>query len=124
MRAVAEGYVVILQFAVGHSPGVNQEVLHVAGVMAFGIVESVLLVFGIEMRPGRFEVGSLALWVLMEVNGVLARREITKVKLESDPSAVFRQDDSAYRPTIGVFEVDLGLGCAGKGENNQSNSRR
>ena len=50
--------------------------------MAFGILQAVLLVVGIEMRAGGFEVGAIALGILMEVDGVFARRKTVEVKLE------------------------------------------
>ena len=52
--------------------------------MAFGILQAVLLGFGIEMRAGRFEVGGIALGVLMKVDGVLAGRKIMKAELYAD----------------------------------------
>ena len=84
VRAFAEGYVFILQFCVSFALRVYGEVLHVAGVMAFGILQAVLLAVRIEMRAGRFEVGGIALGSLMEMDGVLARSKAMKVKLESD----------------------------------------
>jgi len=84
MRAVAESYVFVLQGRVGFAFHVDGEVQHVAGVVAFGIIESVLLAIGIEMRAGGFEVGRIALRVLVEVDGVLAGRQVVKMKLEGN----------------------------------------
>ena len=81
---VAESYVFVLQFAIGFAFGVDGEVRHVAGVVAFGILQAVLFAVGIEMRAGGFEVGGIALGILMEVDGVLAGRKTVKMKLEAD----------------------------------------
>jgi hypothetical protein len=53
--------------------------------MAFGILEAVLLALGIEVRAGGFEVGRIALRILMKVDGVLAGRQVVKMKLEATP---------------------------------------
>ena len=63
--------------------GVDGEVQHVAGVMAFGILESVLLAVGVEVRARGFEVGGIALGVLVEVDAVFAGREIVELELEA-----------------------------------------
>ncbi len=84
MRAVAEGYVFVLDGRIGFAFHVNDEVLHVTGVVAFRIVESVLLAIRIEMRAGGFEVWRIALGTLMEVDGVLAGRQIVEMKLEGN----------------------------------------
>ena len=52
------------------------EILHVAGVMAFWIVQTVLLAIRIEVASGGLEVGTVALRVLMNMDGVLSRRQI------------------------------------------------
>ena len=82
--AVAQSYVVVLEFCIGLTIRVDDEVLHVASVVAFGILQAVLLAIGIEMRAGRLEVGGIALGVLVEVDGVLAGREIVQVKLKGN----------------------------------------
>ena len=114
MGAVAEAYVVILQFGVGDTSIVNVEILHVAGVVAFGILQAVLLTFRIEMRAGGLEIGGVALGILMKVDSMLAGRKIVKVQLERDALSVLRHDDGACGLTVGVFDCDFGLGCAGK----------
>lgn len=81
---VAESDVFVLQAQVGFATRIDGEVLHVAGMVAFGIIQSVLLGFGIEMRTGGFEIGGIALGVLMKVDGMLAEGKIVKVKLEAD----------------------------------------
>jgi hypothetical protein len=121
--AFAEGDVIILQHCLSVSFSVDGEVLHVTGVVAFGIIESVLLAFWIEMRSGRFEVGSVALGVLVEVDGVLAGRQIVKHQLEADARGVRHNDDRSDVFALSVLKVDFGFGCAGKSAKHQSDER-
>jgi len=115
MRAVAEGYVVVLELRAGVAFLIDGEVLHVAGVVAIGIVESVLPGFGVEVRAGGFEVRGIALGVLMKVDGVLAWRKIVQVKLQGDAASLLPERDGADVFALGVFEVDFGFGGAGEG---------
>lgn len=80
----AESYVFVLKSGAGLALSVDGEVVHVAGVMAIGIVESMLFIFRIEMRAGRFEIRRIAFGVLMKVDGVLAGGKTVKGKLEAD----------------------------------------
>ena len=121
--AIAESYVFVLEFRVGFAFGIDGEVLHVAGVMAFGILQAVLLGVGIEMRAGGFEVGGIALGVLMKVDAMFAGREIVKAELEADPRSLLPQNDRADIFALGVLDVDLGFGCAGKSEIKKSGNR-
>src|ERR1700756_3675598 len=81
-RAVLERDIGILQLSLRLAVGSYCEVLHVAGVMSFGIVETMLLALGVEMPPGRLEVGPFAFRSLVEVDGVFSRREIVQLQLE------------------------------------------
>src|ERR1700678_4030311 len=76
--AVGESYIFILKGGVGFAAGVHGQVEHVAGVMAFGILEAVFLALRIEMRAGGFEVGAVTFCVLMDMDPVVAGREIVK----------------------------------------------
>jgi hypothetical protein len=96
VRAFAESYVLVLHGCIGIAFCIDGKVPHIAGVVAFGIIESVLLAFRIEMRASGFKVRAIALWVLMKVDGVLARRKIVKVKLEADARTMGHNDDRAY----------------------------
>ena len=80
----AEGYVFVLDLRIGFALGVDGEVFHVAGVMAFGIVESMLLAFRIEMRTGGFEIRRVAFGILMEMYSVFAGGKTVKMQLEGD----------------------------------------
>ena len=123
VRALAEGYVFVLQGDVSLAFHVNDEVLHITGVMAFGVLQAVLLGVGIEMRAGGFEVGGVALGVLMKVDAMFAGREIVKAELEADPRSLLPQNDRADIFALGVLDVDLGFGCAGKSEIKKSGNR-
>src|SRR5258708_34738770 len=59
MGAFAERHFFILELRIGLALGIDGKILHVPGVMAFGIVESVLLCLGIEIPAGGLK--SLAL---------------------------------------------------------------
>jgi hypothetical protein len=111
VRAFAESYVLVLHGCIG------------IAFCIVGIIESVLLAFRIEMRASGFKVRAIALWVLMKVDGVLARRKIVKVKLEADARTMGHNDDRAYIFALSVLEVNFSFGCAGKSENNQSDGR-
>src|ERR1700676_2854674 len=84
VRVGAESDVLVLDLRIGFALGVDGEVFHVAGVMAFGIVESVLFGFGIEVRTGGFEIRRIAFGILMKVNSVLARGKAVKMQLEGN----------------------------------------
>jgi hypothetical protein len=112
--AVGEGDVGILERNIGFTGCADGEVLHVSGVMAFGIVEAVFLAVGIEMRAGGFEIRSIAIGILVKVDGVLAWREIVDMNLEVDAWPLLRHDDRAYVLALGVFELDFGFRGGGK----------
>jgi hypothetical protein len=111
---VAESNVVIFHFPVGFAFRVDGKVLHVSGVVAFRIFESVLLALRIEMSAGGLEVGTVALGSLMKVDGVLAGRQIVKMKLQGDALSLLPYEDVSDSFALGVFEFDLGFGGAGK----------
>ncbi len=122
VRAVAESYVAVFQARVGFAFHIDDEVVHVAGVVAFGILQAVLLALGIEMRPRGLEVGSVALGVLMKMDGVLAGRKIVKVKLEAYARPVLRQEYGAHGFALSVLEFDFGFGGTGESENQQGDT--
>jgi len=110
----AESYVGVLKFRIGLAFSVDGKVLHVAGVVAFGIVESMLFAFGIEMAAGRLEVGRIALGSLMKVNGVLAGRKIVKFKLEAGARSLLPEEHAAHTLALGVLKFDFSFRGAGK----------
>ena len=124
VRVGTEVYILVLELRVGVAFGIDREILDVAGVMALGIVESVLLAFGIEMRTGGFEVGAVALRILMEVDRMFTGRKAVKVKLKGDTGSLGRENDRSYGFALRVFEFYNGFGGAGqRGENQHSGQR-
>ena len=102
-------------FSLAFAVGADGEVLHVAGVVAVGTIEPVLLAVGIEMSTGRFEVGALALGDLMEMDGMFSGREIVEFELERDARPLIPDDDFADGFALSIFEFNFGLGRAGVG---------
>lgn len=120
VRTFAKSYVFVFKAGVRLSFHIDSEVQHVAGVVAFGILQAVFLVLGIEMWPRRLEVRRIALGILMEVNRMLAGRQIMKIQFEANTRSLLPKDDSADIFALGVFDFHLRFGRAGKSETNQS----
>ena len=74
--------VVVSEFHGSFAVSADAEVHHVASVVAFGILQAVLLAVWIKVWTGGLEVGTIAFGVLMEVNAVFARRQIMKLYIE------------------------------------------
>jgi len=107
VSVIAEVHVLVGEADLCFSIGANSEVGHVAGVVAIGTVEAVLLPVRIKMRASGFEVWRIALRVLMEVDGVLAWRKIFEVEFQAyAASLVLVEDDVAHTFALGVGEVD------------------
>ena len=75
-RAIAQIHSGIGDRNLRRTVSAHLKVIHVAGVRPHRIFGSVLLSVGIEVRAGRCEVWSFALGHLMNVNRVLAGRQI------------------------------------------------
>src|SRR5947209_20504081 len=75
------------------------------------------------MSAGGLEVGAIALWSLMEVDGVLAGRQIVKMKLEGDTFPLLPQDNVADGLALGIFEFDFGFGGARESGNQQNSGQ-
>ena len=56
----------------------------IPGVVAFRILQSMLLVFGVEMASRGLEVWGVALRVLMKMDGVYAGRKVLDVDFHLD----------------------------------------
>jgi hypothetical protein len=114
VRPLGEGHVFVLDAGVRFSFRIDGKVQHIAGVMAFRIVESMLFAVGIEVRASRLEIGSIAFWVLMKVDSVLAERKIVQLQLEGDTGSFWRKGNGADVFPLGILELDFGFGGAGK----------
>jgi len=83
VRVGAEVYIFIREPDFGFSVGANREVRHVAGMVAIGIVKTVLFSVWIKVRAGGFEIGRIAFRILMEMDRVLSRRKIFEIKFQA-----------------------------------------
>jgi len=108
------GNIFVHELEMGLAFGVCGEVLHVAGVMAFGILQAVLLACRIEMRAGGFKVRRFTLGILVNMDRVLARRQVVESQVEADASLAARYNAGADDLAFRIFEFDLGFGGAGK----------
>ena len=79
MAVVAQRDILVDHAKLGLAVRVHSKVLVIARVMTIGIVEAMLLVVRIEMSPRRFEVGRIALGVLMEVQRMFAQEADSRV---------------------------------------------
>jgi hypothetical protein len=110
VSVIAEVYVLVGEADFCFSVGAHGEVGHVAGMVAIGTVEAVLLAVRIEMRACGLKVRRIAFRDLMEVNRVLARRQIFEVEVQADSaSLVFIQDDGAHTFALGIRHVNRGF---------------
>src|SRR5262245_27864158 len=81
------------------------EVRHVAGMRPFGVLDPVLVLAGIEMGTGRFEVWRLAFADGMEMEGMLARGRRGQIEADQDAARRFRQRGVADLVAARVLEA-------------------
>ncbi len=74
MAVFAERHVFILCFEMRFAVRAHGEVGVVAGMVAFGILQSMLLAIRIEVGSRGLEVRGIALRVLMKVDGMISGR--------------------------------------------------
>ena len=86
--AISQADIVVRHFLGRLAVFVDAEVHHVAGVVPFGILQTVLFSIGIKVGACGLEVWTIALGVLMKVNGVPARRQVMQVKVKPDTCAL------------------------------------
>jgi hypothetical protein len=122
MIVIAQVHVGIRCLEFGLAIGFHGKILHVAGVVAFRILQTVLFPVGIEVRASRLKVRRIAFSVLMKMQRVLARRQIVEVKLERHASSglAIRDDGGADALTLSIFQVDHGFRRARKREGEYS----
>src|SRR5207247_4804404 len=94
------------------------------GVVAFGILQSVLFIIGIEMRAGRLEIGWIALRILVDVDGMFSRWQI--VQVEPDHHALFAliHNRRTYALALRVLQFDRNFGSAGERYSDNRKSER
>lgn len=103
----------------GLAIGIHSEILHIAGVMTLGILKSVLLVVRVEMGAGRLEIWGIALCILVDVNGMLSRRQIVQGELDHHALALV-QERRTYALALGILQFDCNFGGARQGESAKS----
>src|SRR3982074_2653254 len=113
MAVFAERDVFILSFEMRFAIRADREIGIVAVVVTFGILQSMLLAIGIEMRSRGLEVRGIALRVLMKVDGMYARRQILEIDLHSDSGAGLPQNRGTHGLALSILKVNHGLGRTG-----------
>ena len=97
VSVAAEIYIFIRKPHFSFSVGAHCKVGHVTRMVAIGTVKAVLFAVRIKVRTRGFEIGHIAFRILVEVDGVLARRKIFEVKLQAHTAfLVLIQDHSAH----------------------------
>src|SRR5437588_3300871 len=71
MAVVAEIHILVLNGELGRSAFRDGEIRHVAGVVTFRILQSMLFVIRVKVWPGRLEVRHVSLGVVLIMDGVL-----------------------------------------------------
>src|SRR5882724_758046 len=128
MAVVAESYVLVHDLDFGFAFGVYGKVVHVSGMMAFGILQAVLLSIRIKMWAGRLEIRRIALRLLMEVQRVLPGRQVVEAKLHGNTRrcvrAITPYHPFAYTLALSILQFDGGLGYSRdrQGEDRQTQS--
>jgi hypothetical protein len=119
VRPIFEGGIIVFEMGARFAIGFDGKVPHVAGVVAIGIIKTMLIAIGIEVSTRRLEVGAFALGDLMEVDRVLSGREIVEFELEGNAWSLIPQDDIADVFALSVFEFDFSFGRAPGWEGSQ-----
>src|SRR5579863_10738700 len=78
----AQVHIAIADACLDRAVRTHGEVRHVAGMMTIRTLQSMLFPIRIEVRPRRLEVRSIAFCILVNVDGMLARRQVLHVELD------------------------------------------
>src|ERR1700704_3647746 len=100
MAVFAERDVFILCFEMGFAVCADREIGIVTIVVAFGILQSMLLAIGIEVRSRGLEVRGVALRVLMKVDGMHAGGQILEIEFHSDSRGGVPQNRGTHSLTL------------------------
>src|SRR5579885_429561 len=87
---------------------------------------------GIEMRAGGFEVGRLAFRELVNVNRMIAGRQVLDIEFDADALGRGRENGGADILALSILEVDghgfygvgMGLLCSSYGEGEEKQESR
>src|SRR5208282_2071839 len=110
MAIAAEIDVFILDLEMRLAVRADREIAVVAGVVAFRIVQSMLLAIGIEVPSRRLEIRGVALRILMKVDGMFAGRKIFEIDFHSDSRGGFPQNRGAHHLALSILELNQNLG--------------
>lgn len=116
MRVVAPGDVLIFALEVGFAVGCDAEIGPVPCVMTFGILEAMLLAIGIEVWSCGFEIGRLALGILMEVDGMLSGRKVLNADFHANTWSGVPKNGGTNDLALRVLELNQDLGGTGGGQ--------
>src|SRR6185312_485493 len=82
MVVIAECHIRIVDGCFCRSICADSEVLHIAGVMAFGILQAMFLVVWIEVAASGLEIWSIALRILVDMDRMLSRWQILEIEFD------------------------------------------
>ena len=80
MAVVAEIHILVLNGELGRSAFRDGEIRHVAGVVTFRILQSMLFVIRVKVWPGRLEVRHVTFRVLVNMDSMFPGRKISKIQ--------------------------------------------
>src|SRR5450755_1104461 len=124
MSVAAQVDVLIFNLEMRFAVRAHREVGIVAGMVAFWILQAMLLSIGIKMRPRRLEIWGIALGILMKVDGVFAGNEILKIHFHPDSRTRFPKNGATYYLSLGIFQLHKHLGGTGGCERHQEHCER
>src|SRR5262249_3721593 len=110
----------------GFAVGVHNEIGNVAGMRPLRVVEAMFLAVRIEMRAGGLEVWAFALGGLMNVNAVVAWRQIMHIELGGNADRGLLQRGAADILALAILQLDHlrgRLAALGPGSGKQEQDR-
>src|SRR5713226_967068 len=113
MAVFAERDVLVLCFEMRFAIRANRKIGIVAVVVAFGILQSMLLAIGIEMGSRGLEVRGIALGVLMKMDGMYAGGQILEFEFHSESRGGLPQNRGTHSLALGILKVNHSLGRTG-----------
>ena len=84
----------------------HREVVHVAGVRTFRVLQAVLLAFRIVVAAGRRERRAFATRLLVEVDRVTARRQFFRSSATDTPPSLAARASPSRPPGPGILQLD------------------
>src|SRR5256885_15169644 len=107
MAVAAERHLRIFPRGLPRPINADRDVLHIAGMVSLGTLQSMFLVIWIEVRSRRLEIWSIALCILVNVDGVLTRRQILRVNFDVHALLPSRRDRGrAHVRALAILQLD------------------